>query len=97
VRRVLKRFPSEQVLFLRSQDLLHHHKNTLARIAAFLDIPPFPETGPKREFQQPEIPLPSGFTREDRAFVADFVRDDIRDFAHLTRIDIHDWPTMKED
>jgi hypothetical protein len=97
VRRVLKRFPSEQVLFLRSQDLLNYHTNTLARIAAFLEIPPFPETGPKREFQQPDIPLPSGFTREDRAFVADFVRDDIRDFAHLTGIDVHDWPTMKED
>jgi hypothetical protein len=96
VRRVLELFPREQVLFLRSQDLLDHHKTTLARIAIFLNISPFPETGSKHEYPQPDIPLPSNATREDRVFLADIFRDDVRAFARLTELDVADWTTMKE-
>jgi len=97
VRRVLELFPREQVLFLRSQDLLNHHRTTLARIAAFLNISPFPETGPKHEYLQPHIPLPSNaIRREDQAFLADIFRDDVQAFARLTELDVADWSTMKE-
>jgi hypothetical protein len=102
VGRVLELFPREQVLFLRSQDLLNHHHTTLARIAAFLNISRFPETGPKHEYPkdeylQPHIPLPSNaIRREDRAFLADIFRDDVRAFARLTELDVADWTTMKE-
>jgi hypothetical protein len=94
--RVLEHFPREQVLFLRSQDLLDHHPAALARIAEFLNIPPFPETGPKREHPRPDIQLPSKVTDEDRAYFAELVREDVCTFAQLTGIDVTDWPTMRE-
>jgi Sulfotransferase domain len=96
VRRVLELFPREQVLFLRSQDLLDGYYITLARIATFLNISPFPDTGPKRENQRPDIPFPAMVTREDREFLAGLFRDDIQAFASLTGLDVHDWLTMKE-
>jgi len=96
VRRVLALFPREQVLFLLSHNLRDHHSSTLARIAAFLNISPFPETGPKREHAHPDIALPSTVTKEDRALIAGLVRDDVRAFARLTGLDVNDWKTMKE-
>ncbi|MGH9675564.1 MAG: sulfotransferase family protein, partial [Candidatus Acidiferrum sp.] len=45
VRRALANFPRDQLLFLRSQDLLDNHIETLDRISAFLGIAPFPDTG----------------------------------------------------
>jgi hypothetical protein len=96
VRRALELFPREQILFLRSQDLLDHHNTTLARIAEFLNISPFPETGPKHEYPQPDIPSSLSATSEDRAFLADIFRDDVRAFARLTGLDVSDWTTMKE-
>ncbi len=44
VARALDLFPRVQLLFLRSDDLRDDHPATLARIAAFLGIPPFPAT-----------------------------------------------------
>lgn len=96
VRRALEHFPREQVLFLRSQDLLDRHPAALARIAEFLDIPPFPETGPKREHPRPDIQLPSSATHEDLAYFAELVRDDVCTFAQLTGLDVTDWSTMRE-
>lgn len=98
VRRALKLFPRKQVLFLRSQDLFDDHKVTLARIATFLKISPFPDTGPKRENPRPGIPFPfpASASREDRRFLVGLFRDDIRAFASLTKLDVRDWLTMKE-
>lgn len=98
VRRVLELFPREQILFLRSQDLLDNYKVTLARIATFLKISPFPDTGPKRENPRPDIPFPfpASASREDRRFLAGLFRDDIRAFARLTKLDVRDWLTIKE-
>jgi hypothetical protein len=96
VRRALELFPREQILFLRSQDLLDHRKATLAHIAEFLNISPFPETGPKHESPQPDIPSALNARSEDRAFLADIFRDDIRAFAQLTGLDVSDWTPMKE-
>lgn len=95
VRRVLEHFPRTQVLFLRSQDLLDHHPDTLTRIAEFLGIPRFPETGPKREHPRPDIQLPSKVTDDDLAYFAALVRDEICTFAQLTGIDVTDWRTMR--
>ena len=49
VRRALSHFPRDQLLFLRADDLRDDHVATLTRIAAFLGIAAFPDTGPKRE------------------------------------------------
>jgi Sulfotransferase family len=95
VRRVLANFPREQLLFLRSQDFLDNHVETLARISSFLGIAPFPDTGPKRERPRPRVSLPSCPTEEDRAFVARLVRDDVREFSALTSLKVSDWQTMR--
>jgi Sulfotransferase domain len=96
VRRVLALFPLKQVLFLRSKDLWDDHVATLARIAAFLGISPFPDTGAKREFVRPDVPFPSVPTEADRALVADLVRNDVREFAAFTNLGVSDWPVMQE-
>lgn len=95
VERVLHYFPRTQVLFLRSRDLLDHHALTLSRIAAFLDIEPFPETGPKREHRRPAIDFPSRVTDEDLAYAASLFCDDIGNFSRLAEIDVADWRTAK--
>jgi hypothetical protein len=95
VRRSLTHFPRESVLFLKSNDLRNNHRVTLARIAAFLDITPFPDTGPKREHVRPQIALPSVPSEADRLLITHAVRDDLQDFAVLTGLDISDWATMR--
>jgi arylsulfatase A-like enzyme len=95
IRRALTHFPQEQLLFLRSEDLLNDHVATLARIAAFLGIAPFPDTGPKFENMRQNASFPSEPTEEDRALVAALLGDDLRDFTRLTGLDISRWPTMQ--
>jgi hypothetical protein len=90
-RRALAHFPRENILFLRSQDLWNDHRGTLARIADFLAIEPFPDTGAKREYVRPEGAWPSPPTEPDRQLFADVLRDDLRQFVTLTGIDISDW------
>ena len=95
VRRALKHFPGDQLLFLRSRDLWSDHIGALARISQFLGVPPFPDTGPKWEFPGPKGPFPSEPTEADRAFVADELRHEMREFVGLTGLDIADWPVMR--
>jgi arylsulfatase A-like enzyme len=96
VKRALTQFPRSQLLFLRAEDLRDDRVATLARIAAFLGIASFPDTGPKREHMglNTEYPRP---TADDQALVAALVRDDLTDFARLTGLDISHWPTMQDD
>jgi hypothetical protein len=97
VRRALTHFPREQMLFLRSEDLRDNHVATLARISTFAGLPPFPDLGAKREHPRPAVSrLLSTPTDDDHALIADFVRDDLRDFAMLTGLNISNWPTMQE-
>jgi IstB-like ATP binding protein len=87
----------ERVLFLRSKDLRDNHVATLARIAKFLGLSPFPDTGPKRVHVGPDATILSMPTKADRALIAGFVRDDRRDFAKLIDLDISAWSMMRED
>jgi hypothetical protein len=95
VRCALAHFPRDQLLFLRSRDFWHDHVGTLTRISEFLGIPRFPDGGPKREFVRTQKSFPSEPTEADRAFIADLVRDDVREFAALTGLDVVDWPIMR--
>jgi arylsulfatase A-like enzyme len=95
VRRALAHFPGDQLLFLRSRDLWKDHVGTLACISAFLGLSSFPNTGPKRKLPQAKGPFPSEPTEADRAFIADLVLKEIRDFAALTGLDVADWPVMQ--
>lgn len=94
IERALGLFPTEQLLFLRSDDLRDDHVRTLDRIADFLDIAPFPDTGQKLEHPRPDISYPSMPTDADRQLVADLVREDLTRFAALTGINIDDWASM---
>lgn len=90
----LKLFAADQLLFLRSQDLRERHRETLASIASFLEIPSFPDTGPKREHASArrfEIDV----TTEDLVYLASTFRDDFEDFSKLTALDLSDWITVK--
>lgn len=95
VKRVLTYFPREQVLFLRAEDVRDDHAATLARIADFLGISSFPDTGPKREHKESWIGLPSQKTNADKAYVASLVGDDLMRFADLTGLDVSDWTVAR--
>ena len=92
VARALNLFPREQLLFLRSEDLRDKHTETLDRIARFLGITRFPDTGVKTENARPAAGYPSSATAADRALVAEFVSEDLRNFATLTGLGIDHWP-----
>ncbi len=96
VRRALAHFPREQLLFLRSEDLRDDHTATLARIAAFLGVSPFPDSGPKRERPGASADFPATPTEADREIVVRLVREDLREFKALTGLDISGWSTMKD-
>lgn len=95
VRRVLRHFPREQVLFLRSQDLRHDHAATLRQIAGFLGIAPFADTGPKCEqpFAFTAPPTPPDLA--DLEHIAALLGDEMRAFAALSGLDITGWPVMQ--
>jgi len=94
VRRVLSHFPREQLLFLRSEDLRDDHVGTLARIADFLGIARFPDTGPKREYRRPAILEGLTPTAADLALVSGEIREDLLEFQSLTGLDISAWPSV---
>ena len=93
VRRVLANFPREQLLFLRSQDLLDDHVEVLNRISSFLGVAPFPDTGPKRERTRPRVSFPSSPTEADKELVVSLLRNDVREFSALTGLNVSDWQT----
>ena len=92
VARALALFPREQLLFLRAEDVFGDPAASLARLAAFLDIPPFPETRPKWEFRGAHSG--AGPTPEDRAFARTRLAADAGLFAELTQLDPGGWPTF---
>jgi Sulfotransferase family len=90
---VLTHFAREQVLFLRSEDLRDNRMATLNRIAAFLGVGPFPDSGPKRANSRLNVFLSSEPTEADRALVAGIVEGDLRMFSKLTGLDVSNWPS----
>jgi Sulfotransferase domain len=96
VMRALSYFPRDQLLFMRSQDLYCDHIGTLKRIANFLGIDEFPNTGPKRENVRPEKFRYSAPTRDDKAHVAELLGENVRAFSALTGLDVSGWPTVSK-
>ena len=86
--RLLSRFPRDQMLLQRSDELHRDQGATLARIAAFLGIDPFPD--------MPAMHALEGESRELADTAAqDAVRrllaDDMRCFSALSGLDVSDW------
>jgi hypothetical protein len=96
VRRILTHFPRQQVLFLRSLDLLDNHIATLTRVSEFLRISPFRDTGPKREHLRPVVAVPAAPTQADKELIARQVRDDVLEFSVLTGLDVSVWPVAHD-
>lgn len=95
VRRAFLHFSPSSLLVLRSEDLLSNRRATLARIASFLGIAPFPDISEKRERVRPNIAAASAPMKADRKLVADELQDDLRQFAGLSGLDISGWPTLR--
>lgn len=96
VQRALANFPPAQMLFLRSEDLRERHMETLQEIARFLGIPPFPDLPVLLEHTRPRHDYPSVPTEQDKAYVADLLREDMGIFRTLTGIDAHAWPLFAD-
>ena len=94
VRRALTNFPRDQLLFLRFDDLVTDPKATLAVIAEFLQIEPFPDVDPKRENPRPAVTDGMKPTQADRDLIYDLVRDDVLEFAELTGLDVSNWASV---
>ncbi|MBR0669128.1 sulfotransferase domain-containing protein [Roseomonas hellenica] len=95
VRRALMLYPESQLLFLDSQSLLNDAAGTLARIADFAGIAPFPAVPEMRERQNPRhgaAPDP-----RDVALLKDLFAEDAREAVTLAGIDADHWPTLRAD
>jgi hypothetical protein len=94
VRHALALFPKEQMLFLKSEDFSADHEPTLAAIASFLGIKPFPIAKEIRIHTRKKIDVQEEPTDDDRLYVANILRDDMLEFSRLTGLDISGWSTV---
>ena len=95
LQRALSMFPREQMLLLLSDDLRTNHQHTLARLAAFLDIPPFGPVAPRLEHQSPAVPDLKRLTPEDHNHLQSVFAEDAQNFATLSGLNIQHWNTMR--
>jgi len=94
VRRALANFPRKQLLFLRFEDLIRDHRATLAVIAQFLNIGPFPYSELKRINRRNPVTDGMKPAQADRELMYDLLRDDVLEFARLTGLDVSNWATV---
>jgi len=93
IRNLQTRFPRENLLFLKSDDLRNRRSETLDRVCAFLGAAPFEREVPQA-IVNPGRPLrgPVEITPADWALLADAYREDLTAFQGMTGLDISDWP-----
>lgn len=88
LRRLWRHFPREQTLILRSEALRDEPAQTLARVAEFLGLAPFPAIAPiaanVREYARP-------MRRDEWEWLAERFATDIRDVESLLGWDCRDW------
>jgi hypothetical protein len=95
LRRALAVFPREQMLFLRSADLLDRDQDTLAAIARFLGLSEFPPSAPIRRNVGSVGTSPSRMSEGDIRMLAELYRDDLEEFAAMTDLNIEDWLSVR--
>jgi hypothetical protein len=86
VAHALTLFPRAQLLFLKSADLARDHGGVLARVAAFLQIGPFPAAPPMNDHRRPDAAYPAQPTAADRALIRTELVSDMAAFTDLTGI-----------
>ena len=88
LRRLAQCFPARQMLVLRSEALTDDRAQTLGRVAAFLDVPPFPSGAPIRaNVRRYERPL----RRDEWEWLAERFEAEIRDLEALLGWDCSAW------
>jgi hypothetical protein len=90
----LSLFPREQLLFLRSSALAQDCRATLRAVSDFLDVQPFPDTGPKFLHQRPSSSTTAPMRPEDRRHLQCLYHADTVRFAALSGVRVDDWPSM---
>ncbi|RWC32686.1 hypothetical protein [Mesorhizobium sp.] len=92
LQRLFALFPRDNVLLLRSLDLLGDHQDTLNAIACFLSIQPFPPLAPRTDHlgRKRENEL----RPEDVAYLREIFYDDTVEFSKLSGLSVSDWPTV---
>jgi hypothetical protein len=93
IERLFAVFPREQILLLRSQDLMDHPATTMSTIAHFIGIEPFGSTDGRIDHVSPE----DGYqiAKSDVAYLRDVFRKDCERFATVSGLRIDDWLTMR--
>lgn len=89
--RALALFPRRQLLFLRSDEFARDQRGTLARIADFLEIAPFPDMEPQRENMRREAPYPALAALADQAMIRAELAVDTALLGRMTGLDVADW------
>jgi hypothetical protein len=92
LRRLFALFPQENVLLLRSLDLLSDHQGTLDAIARFLSIQPFPPLTPRMDRLGRKCE--NELRPEDVAYLREIFYDDTVEFSKLSGLSVSDWPTI---
>ena len=88
--RLLKLFPREQLLLLRSDDLSADPDAVLSRVCAFLEVAQPAAVTPRRDnVARDDAPPPEA----DAAYLRSLYADDVRRFARLSGLDVAGWLT----
>lgn len=95
LRRALLLFSRSQLLFLDSRSLAENAAGTLAQIADFAGLEPFPDVPAMRAMANP-LPGASPSSR-DVALLKELFADDAREAVSLAGIDARHWPTLAPD
>lgn len=91
VERLLRLFPREQCLFLRSEELRDTPATVLDKVCAFLKVPALASTTPRTVHAARDIEYPSKLLVEDQKLLADIYRPEMKRFEDVTGLDSFFW------
>jgi hypothetical protein len=89
---VLRLFPRDQLLLLRSDELDRRPDETLARLCRFVGAaPPAGSVTPRRELTAKDIDYGQPMTEADAAYLRGLYRDDLTLFGQRSGLEVRDW------
>ncbi|MCX6251661.1 MAG: sulfotransferase domain-containing protein [Bacteroidetes bacterium] len=87
IKRMLNFFPSSQMLFLKTEDLLLDHLQTLKKIFEFLEIPEYDNIEQKTIFPNDYLPM----KKFDRQVLRKIYLKEIEELERMLSWDLSDW------